>query len=619
MKIIFIAMLVSVNCYAKQYDYKKFWSASDLVKMNETSSFGIEIKTSPLIANLPIATVSYTKNNKEPKEKVITLLKKSVLSKKWSLEQMDGLEIYETYSKETGTIYRLAYNNKNNEFSLASIAVRYVLPTYLETHLIQLKHLKTVKSSSNKFTQFMSIFLQNAYAQSPSYQVDINIDTQQLNGAIDQLGNGISGLNGHLDATSGAINNLSGATNNISGSINNMADSVNNTSNTLKELTSPKTVARTAAIAGVAFGVTNTLASMATNFLVNGSMSMLRTLYYEAAGELKPEEKEARLKRFENSMKSFTELSPKLNELANKMAATSIEITLASGVTQEQYLTNIDQELEKARKAKTEASTDCMECQTELVLKIAQLENLKEIVKHTGNKTKEDLKKSCENMDNLYHEWVNAEYVILNSRRLIMQDLLIFNGQIVENAQQDDAFQESRKKANSCRSGSQKVINNIKSEIDVNKCTASEENMELPICRRYFAHIEILNNCDALADTQLNEAQQTELVEATARFSSSLSQFSRSLASMSCENNAASCTKTQMDKARGEVAETFKTMAEQCPGRFFADAMKKSTKLKAPEVNKPKPKDNRNFLQRIFSGGSDNPNKNVAHDLSNQF
>lgn len=614
-------MLVSVNCYARQYDYKKYWSASGLVKMNETSSFGVEIKTSPLIANLPIANISYTKNNKEPKEKVIALLKKSVPSKNWSFEKMDGLEIYETYSKETGTIYRLAYNDKNNEFSLASIAVRYLLPTYLETHLIQVKHLKTVKSSSNKFTQFMSIFLKNAYAQSPSYQIDVNIDTQQLNGAIDQLGSGISGLNGRLDATSGAINNLSGATNNISGSINNMADSVNNVSNTVKELTSPRTIARTAAIAGVAFGVTNTLASMATNFLVNGSMSMLRTLYYEAAGELKPEEKEARLKRFENSMKSFTELSPKLNELANKMAATSIEITLASGVTQEQYLTNIDQELEKARKAKTEASTDCMECQTELVLKIAQLENLKEIVKHTGNKTTDDLRKSCENMDNLYHEWVNAEYAMLNSRRLIMQDLLIFNGQIVENAQQDNTFQEARKKMNSCKSSSQKVIDTIKYEINVKTCSENDENMNLPICRRYFAHTEILKNCDALADTQLNEAQQTELVEATARFSSSLTHFSKSLAAMSCESNTASCTKTQMDKARAEVAETFKSVSEQCPDRFFSQAMKKSTKLKAPEVNKPKPEDKKqNFLEKIISGWSwsTNPNKTAAQALSGE-
>lgn len=589
--------------------------------MNETSSFGVEIKTSPLIANLPIANISYTKNNKEPKEKVIALLKKSVPSKNWSFEKMDGLEIYETYSKETGTIYRLAYNDKNNEFSLASIAVRYLLPTYLETHLIQVKHLKTVKSSSNKFTQFMSIFLKNAYAQSPSYQIDVNIDTQQLNGAIDQLGSGISGLNGRLDATSGAINNLSGATNNISGSINNMADSVNNVSNTVKELTSPRTIARTAAIAGVAFGVTNTLASMATNFLVNGSMSMLRTLYYEAAGELKPEEKEARLKRFENSMKSFTELSPKLNELANKMAATSIEITLASGVTQEQYLTNIDQELEKARKAKTEASTDCMECQTELVLKIAQLENLKEIVKHTGNKTTDDLRKSCENMDNLYHEWVNAEYAMLNSRRLIMQDLLIFNGQIVENAQQDNTFQEARKKMNSCKSSSQKVIDTIKYEINVKTCSENDENMNLPICRRYFAHTEILKNCDALADTQLNEAQQTELVEATARFSSSLTHFSKSLAAMSCESNTASCTKTQMDKARAEVAETFKSVSEQCPDRFFSQAMKKSTKLKAPEVNKPKPEDKKqNFLEKIISGWSwsTNPNKTAAQALSGE-
>lgn len=598
MKIIFIGLLLCLDGFAEQYDYKKYWTSSGLVRTDAESAFGVEIKTSPVFRNLPIATVSYTKNNKEPKEKVLSVLKKTVPSANWSFETIDGLEIYETYSKQTGTMYRLAYNVNNNEFSLASIAVRFLLPTYLEAHLMQMKQLKTNKNSSNKFTNFMKIFIKSAEAQSFALP-PITIDTAQLSGAIRGLGPEISNLNSGLTA--------------IGNSGNNVAGSINNISQTARDLMAPANIARTAGIAGATFGISSALSSMATNFLVNGTMSMLRTLFYEAAGELKPEEKEARLKRFESSMKSFAELSPKLAELGSKMAAASVEITLASGISQEQYLTKIDQEIAKANKAKTEASTDCSECISGVVLKIEQLEDLKKIVRATGNRTNEDLLKSCENMDNLYLEWVNVEYVMLNSRRLILQDLLIFNGQIVENTQQQDVFQEDRKKIESCKARSKKILSDINAQIDVNKCFADTANLSLPICRRYSAHSEILKNCDSLANTQLTENQKIELEEATARLSTSLAQFSKSLASMSCERDVASCSKSQMDLARTEASEGFKAVAEQCPNRAFAVAMKKSTAIKAPVVNTPAPKDTRNFLQRIFDG-STNPNQNVALD-----
>ena len=199
------------------------------------------------------------------------------------------------------------------------------------------------------------------------------------------------------------------------------------------------------------------------------------------------------------------------------------------------------------------------------------------------------------------------------SRRLILQDLLLFNGQIVENSQQQDVLQEDRKKINSCKSTSNKILKEIQSQIDAAKCTQDDANMSLLICRRYFAQSQILANCDIMASTQLNEEQKVEIDEATARLSSSLTQFSKSLAAMSCEKNAASCSKAQMDIARAEVAESFKSVAEQCPDRNFAKTMKKSMALKAPVVNIPKPQDNRNFLQRIF-GGYENPNRNVARD-----
>ncbi|MEQ1724248.1 MAG: hypothetical protein ABL930_13840, partial [Pseudobdellovibrio sp.] len=113
MQIFLVLFFLSLKSLAIPYDYKKFWTDSGLVKSDSESAFAVEIKTSPLLSKLPIATVSYTKNNKEPKEKIISILKKSVTAVSWAVENIDGLEFHESYSKQSGTIYRLAFNNKN--------------------------------------------------------------------------------------------------------------------------------------------------------------------------------------------------------------------------------------------------------------------------------------------------------------------------------------------------------------------------------------------------------------------------------------------------------------------------------------------------------------------------
>lgn len=635
MKIFFVLsafLFQSFVVQAATYNYKKHWSNSGLMQSDEKSQFGLELKKSPLIPDLPIAAVTYTKNNQEKKETVIALLKKTTNIQNWKVENIDGLEIHEGFSKVSGTVYRLAFNNKTNEFSVASIAARYLLPTYLEAHLFQVQHLTGKKAGSGKFSSFLRLFIQDVEAA----DINVNISpatTAQITGAITTLGNGVSGIRSDVrsagdqisgavtqatgtlqnvgNTVAGSVDNLAGAGNNVAGSVNNAADSVNNiadavreSNQTVRDLTSSRNIAKQAAVAGAVFGLTSTLGSMAANFLVNETMSTLRRLFYEAKGEFTPEEKEMRLKRFESAMNSFNEMSPKLNELASKMTALSVEITLASGVTQEQYLSSIEREIEAARKAKTEAGTDCTDCMSEAAMKLNQLENLKKIVAATGNRTKDDMAKACEQMDDLYTEWVNAEFTMLNARRLIMQDLMLFNGYIMDSTASDTAFQEARKQSNHCKDRAERLIKEVKSKIDIKKCEGEVTHAESLLCRRYHAATGQLQSCETMAQIKFGDEQQVDLEESAVRFSSKLTQVSKTLAGMSCEKNAPTCDKAVMDKARNEVLDSFKLVADKCPNRFFATEMKKSTALKPAVVQAPpKPDDKPSLFRRIFGGG----------------
>lgn len=609
MKLFLLFTLVSSFAFAANYDYKKYWSDSGYVKADKNSSFKVLIKKSPVFSESSIAVITLTQNNQETKKTIVDLFKSSVGKDcKWRLDSIDGLEIYECVSLKTGALFRLAYNDKTQQFSTASVALRYLMPTYAELHLLQTEQLTGTKPSAPKKTAwFIELMNQKAYAEGGvAFDVGKYINTTGLSisdGTLNNLGNNITNTGNNISGSvndftnrvtttgnniagsvnnftgqvtttgnniAGSINNAAGAGNNLADAGNNIASSVNNASNqlnsTVNDTLSAKNVAKLSAIAGATFGLTSSLGSMAANFLVNGSYTMLRTLFYEAKGEFTPEQKKMRLERFEKSLKTFQELEPSLNEMASKLAIASAELTLASGVTQEEFISKIDRDIAAVKEYKADQETDGPICsEDDRALRIRQLEDFKKIVA-AADKTKPKVA-ICENIESLYKNWVNSEYALLNSRRLIMQDLRLFNGTIIDGIETQTNFQENRKLNNACLDSAESKLKKVVRELDGKKC---DGDLSTILCQKYEAYQGMIESCKEMAAQKSDERQEAELITATSNVSKVLAQFSRELGSLSCDGKTQGCTPGKLDRVRTDMKDIFASAAKQCPNFFFA-------------------------------------------------
>lgn len=358
---------------------------------------------------------------------------------------------------------------------------------------------------------------------------------------------------------------------------------------TVKDTLSTRNVAKLSAVAGVTFGLTSTLTAMATNFLVNGSYTMLRTLFYEAKGEFTPEQKKMRLERFEKSLKNFQELEPALNDMASKLAIASAELTIASGVTSEEFLAKIDRDITAVKENRVEESADCLPCTAEeKALKIRQLEDFKKIIV-AADKAKPRIA-VCENVESLYKNWVNAEYTLLNSRRLIMQDMRLFNGTIIDSVESQTNFQENRKLNNACLDSAESKLSKVKNELNGKNC---DDDFSSVLCQKYEAYKGMVESCQEMAKQKSSEKDEAELLTATSNVSKVLGQFSRELGALSCDGKNQSCSPGKLDRVRTDMKDVFANASKQCPQFFFARQFipRAPSSNMSPTDNAPAPTD----------------------------
>lgn len=625
MKLFLFISLLGSFAFASQYNYKSYWSDSGYVKADKHSSFKVLLKKSPLFSNGAIAVMTLTQNNQESKNTVVNLFKTSVGKDcKWRLDNIDGLEIHECISLKTGALFRLAYNDKTQQFSTGSVALRYIMPSYAELHLLQTEQLTGTKPSAPKKTAWLiEILNQKAFAEGFSFDISKYINTTgtnilgNTNGALNNAANAGNNVAGSVNNIAGAGNNLAVAGNNVSVAGNNIAGSINNMNSTVNETFSSKNVAKLSAIAGVTFGLTSSLGSMAANFLVNGTYSMMRTLFYEAKGEFTPEQKKMRLERFEKSLKTFQDLEPQLNEMASKLAIASTELTLASGVTQEEYLAKIDQDITAIKSLRPGDESNGPACtEDEKALKIRQLEDFKKIV-IAADKSKPKVA-VCENIESLYKTWVNAEYALLNSRRLILQDLRLFNGTIIDGIETQTNFQENRKLNNACLDSAESKLKKVVRELDGKSCDGDISSI---LCQKYEAYKGMIESCKEMAAQKPDERDETELVTATSNVSKVLAQFSRELGSLSCDGKTQNCTPGKLDRVRNDMKDIFASAAKQCPQFFFAKQFTPRTPAAAPAENAaadaPKA-EGPSFWTRIknfFTGSPKKVNERAAEEV----
>ncbi len=582
------------------YSYKDYWVQTDWYSNKyDKSEFKMYQKNNLVLKDVINSTVSITKNSKEKKSDVLTLFKKStrIPENKWHTENIDGLEIHEGVSISDGALYRIAFNPKNNEFSTASIKTRYLLPSYLEAHMIQVELLIGVAENKKpKGTSFFNLFIQSAYAQSFG-NVTVNLNTTALAGA---LGNATTALTGSVGQVSGSLTSVAGAIsqnasatgslanpiNNLAGSGNNIADSLNSINDSVKNLVSAQNIAKGAAIAGTVFGVTSSLASMATHFLSNVAMDGFRTLFYEATGEFKPEERDRRLKMFESSMKifkdgqkPFTDMTIKLNLMSDAL------MDFAGGTTFEGVLAGLQNRLTEAQKRKTEAGLDCESCSAAASVEIKQLEEaIKAVSQKTGVMTKNQIDKTCSDLDDLFTSWVDTEFTLSNARRIVITDLQVYVGHVVSSTQSNSAFQESRKLLNSCKNDSEKNKADILRQLNGQNCDGA--NATTDICIKFWSAQGIIEDCEQMTSSKFTESDSAHLAESARDQVRTFRRFSKTIADETCDRKIQSCQGRSMRPIRKEVNEKLSKLAKVCTQTAFAEKFQEQDAQRAEPVAK---------------------------------
>ena len=602
-------VLFSWGTEAASYNYKNYWDQSVWVTGDGKSSFKLLQKENLVLPGVIAASVTVTKNNTESIATVLSVLKKSIGVNNWTVEKLDGLDLYEAVQKKSGTLYRLVHNKQTNEFSVASVKTRYLLPSYLEAHLWQVELLTNKKASGRK-SAFFSLLLPNAEAQISAYYKNptsalttaINSTGSQIQTSLGNLRNQGSAVTGQLGNLTGSVNRIAGAGNNIASGVtnaanagnnvasglnnaatagNNVANSFNNGVKTLDSALSSKNIARVSAVAGTVFGLTTSLSSMATHFLVNGGYEVLRTFYYEAAGEFKPEEKERRLRKFKSSLETFEKLSPQMMELENKVSVLAMLMNYSAQSTSENVLAMLDSDIAKKKQTTTEADASCAECSAHgAALTLPQLEAMKAVVAQTGFGKTELASEGCSLIDKLYRNWTSIEYSLSSARRDVIQDMALFNGAVIAGTQTDNSFQEQRKQTNTCLKTAENRLSEISRKVQALNC---EMDLSQPLCREYQAFVAMKESCTMSGKTHFSESDQADLAESAQKFTSTMSQFRVDLQQMGCENKDG-CAAGSLNKVKAQFETSFSATAEKCSNSFFAKEVAKSRPAKAAIV-----------------------------------
>lgn len=603
--------IFSVPVFAKKYDYKDYWQDSGWVKTDKTSSFKLLQKKNLVLPGVISASVTVTKNNTEKKENVLDLLKKSLKISKWHHEKSDQLDFYEAIHKPSGTLFMVTFNSKTNEFAMSSVKTRYLLPSYLEAYQWQVELLTQKKASSGKANAMLQLFMSEARADIDTgflsnkigYYGDsilakgdsiavtgnsilskvgssatgiankvgdigerIGDKVSDATAAVNNVGNNVGKASTSLDRVSTSVDKFGDK---ITTSADKIGDKVSDLGDKLDKTLTSKNVAKLAAISGAVFGLTSTLSSMATHFIINNGYEVLRTFYYEAVGEFKPEEKERRLARFKDAMENFEKLSPKVNELQQKVSGVSLLMSYAASAPSEDLLAQLQADIEKQKEAEAKDPNACAKCGTGTgqSLCIPQLEAMKQIIQETGFKKSELQAGGCGLLENLYSSWKAAEVNLSVVRQRVVQDMALFNASIIDSIQTDKAFQETRKQTNTCQSTAAKKLSEFKSQLNGADCENDLSNL---ICRQVEAYQQMKDSCADAANITLSKKDEADTATAAAKFTGVMSQFSKKLVAMTCDPSKKDCKSGDLDKTRDEFNANFSNTANSCKDSFFA-------------------------------------------------
>lgn len=584
-----ILLSFSFSSFAKtQYDYKKYWKQENL--KSKTVSMTVFTKNSPIKNVEGIATLTVSKDNTDSSESILTLLKKSLGPKKWTTDKLDGLDIYEKFDTSSMTLFRLAYNQKTKQFSIGSVKTRYMIPSYVELHLLQVENLTSQKS------QTTSSFLYNLVFSKA-------IANDLANRAADY----ISGIGQNILApTNTSLDNASAR---VSSSIDGAGDKIDSAADKVVNVASKKNIATLSVVASLSSAVTSSLYT----FIASGTYKMARTMYYEAISEFTPEAKQQKIESFEAAMKNFAEVSPQIEKLEQKLSLLAVNMNVLNNKPTEETLALLEADINAKKRTLTEGSAACTQClEEEILLKVKELDDMKEVIKLSGVDVAKKKGEVCNQIDDTYQAWTDAEAKLSISRRYIVQDARVYMGLVNANSKVDLASQENTKQTNACAD----QVKNDLSQISYADTAACDQNPQSSsaVCRNLRAFRRNLENCQVASEAQVTEDLKASLAESAANLNSKIANLAAQLSKLDCDERSKNGTCVQpgtFSKISASFTNQFTGFAAQCPDRLFSKSLPQPNAQKevlAQVATAPAKEENKSFFSRLFSGFKSNNN-----------
>jgi len=551
---------------------------------------------------VPVATMTSTeiqlRDDKSPVPDVAKRVADLTGIKKWKFEDRGSYKAYEAELVEHTRYLKLFVSKQGKvlKYSLVTIRIPYMMPTYFEAELLQRDEIGAERNTAN-FAQPGSMFAQVYQLLVPTAHAFTYADVLSVIRDVWAPGvNSVNGLSSEVGKINGTVangvNSFTSGVNTFNGTANRAIDQAGNINGTLNSLNSTaRDINATArdkgnalkmgAALGVGAAVGTLGVNLVTHFITDVGAPLARKAYYELIGELTPEVQKAISERAPEAWKNLEFYTDKAAEIEKKMALQLGAMEWLARFNPTTSAEEIDKQLiiKQSELKKAEARLDhasssssqniCAGEVRQLQKEIAYLKAIMPVIKEGGPESAIRAQDLCSTFDRMYGEWANVEMQLNNARSAFIRNAYIItkDAEAAGREAARDLAGSDRKKGNKCEDSPElKDAQNAISKKDC-KCGTPDEAREncAELCQTrtdYEAHIRsCLNmaNLGGKVDESGDRARRASLLRQNSEM---LENTYKNFLGTYCDSKKQDC--------EGNKDGSFKALTDRMQTRFSA-------------------------------------------------
>lgn len=370
----------------------------------------------------------------------------------WQSNVQDGISVFEAPLKSANRYIRLFIKKDKNRvlISLANARSLFAYPVLLEAEYLQRLWFKNESLKHvSRFEMFAKDILPEAQARMSGAEIEATLKSL-LSSIGSDAGNQIAGV------ISQATGQVTAATNTIAGTISDSTDKITSMVTRVTSFKSMFTV-------GLGLSLGSVVGTAVGNFIVDGAVGSVKSLYYAIFNKLDPETKQLMMDRTMSSLDQLDAESRQLQAIESQINAQMAALAFAANNTGENLALSVDArmtlaevEIKKIEKIMMETSDENMKatCAVQAAsLKQNAMRVLETIRPLVDNKNYDDI---CRGLRQNLDEWIRAEHSLDLAKNIVVQDMSMIASQAIQSTNASLRSMASDKK----------VLNACENEVD---------------------------------------------------------------------------------------------------------------------------------------------------------